>query len=359
MNFVRPSKNLIFALLPLIFVTLACSRLAALKASLFEDDNAEKAVAEIKNKIGKPFKVTEIIIEKDTLTVRAQDPDKPQNLDEYKYVAGFVSGPTAVKLNALNDNLEKSSFPIDEINFAAVPQMIADALKQTAVEGGEVEKLTFQRGFAIVDNDAGSLGAARWNIEIVGTRENASATGSPNGKIIGVNLSQTSRAKNYNATTREELEKAQNALRETFGADGKVVKIVIYESYVFPTLLNPKNPNVTEDYKYDLNGLTKGGFVSSTFTGKKEEIFALGDVDLTRVPEFIEKTKTRTGLSDGKIASISISRETVSVMDDTYYMEIDVSLQKGVDKGMVVYNFSTGEEIRVYKDGRIVSEKKK
>ena len=358
MNFVRPSKNLIIALLPLIFIALGCSRLAALKANLFEGDNAEKAVAEIKSKIGKPFRVTEIVIEKDELKISAQDPNKPQNVDEYRYAGGFVTGPNPVKLNAIFDNVEKSSFPIDEINFAAVPQMIADALKETAIEGGEVEKLTFQRGFALTENDAGALGNARWSIEIVGTRENASATANPQGKIIGVNLSQTSRAKNYKATNREELEKAQKALRETFGAGGKVVKIVIYESYVFPTLLHPQNPNVTEDYKYDLNGLTKGGFVSTTFTGKKEELFSLDDVDLTKVPEFIERTKTRTGLSDGKVTSISIQRETVSVMDKTYFMEIDVSLQSGVNKGMVVYNFATGEEVRVYKDGRIVSEKK-
>jgi hypothetical protein len=358
MNFVRPSKNLIFALLPLIFISLACSRLAAFKANLFEGDNAEKAVAEIKSKIGKPCKVTEIVIEKDTLTIQAQDPNKPQNLDEYKYVAGFVSGPTPVKLNALNDDLEKSSFPMDEINFAAVPQMIADALKQTAIEGGVVSKLTFQRGFAIVDNNAGSLGSARWNIEITGTRESASATANPSGKVIGVNLSQTSRGANYKVTTKEELEKAQNALREAFGADGKVYKIVVYDKYLFTTMINPKNPKVTDDYKFDLNGLTKGGLVRGSVMGSMQESFPLGDVDLTKVIDYLEKARARTGLSNGTVTSISIQRETKSVMNKEFYNTIDVSLQSGVNTGMVIYDLANGEEVRVYKDGEVVSDKK-
>lgn len=353
----QASKNLFFALLPLIFISLACSRLTAFKANLFEGNNAEKAVTEIKNKIGKPFKVTEIMIEQNQLRIHAQDPNNLQNLDEYKYIAGFISGPTPVKLNALNDNLEKSSFPIDEINFAAIPQMIEDALKQTAVEGGKVSKLTFQRGFAIVENDAGSLGSARWSIEIVGTRENASAYANPKGKITGVNLSQTSRGANYKATTREELERAQTALRDAFGANAKVEKIVVYEKYVFVTMINTKNPKAGDSYKYDLNGLTKSGFVESMVFGVFNEPFALGDVDLTKVPDFIEKTKSRTGLANGLISSISIRRETVSVTDKAFYTNLDVSLQSGANKGSVNYDFATGEEIRVYKNGEIVSKR--
>ncbi len=347
---------MIIALLPLILVTIACSRLTAFRANLFEGDNAEKAVAEVKSKIGKPFKVTEIVVEKNTLRIHAQDPNNLQNLDEYKYAAGFVTGPNPVKLNALNDNLEKASFPIDEIDFAAIPQMLADALKQTSIDGGEVSKLTFQRGFAIVDNDAGSLGNARWSIEIVGTRENASAYANPKGKITGVNLSQTSRGANYKATTKDELEKAQNALREAFGADGKVYKILVYEKYVFTTMINPKNPKVTDDYKFDLNGLTKGGLQGS-ITGTQREVFSLGDVDLTTIPDYIERARARTGLTNGSIASISIERETISVMDKKFYTTVDVSLQSGVNKGMVVYDMANGEEIRVYKDGEIISKK--
>ena len=360
MNFVRPSKNLIIALLPLIFIALGCSRLAALKANLFEGDNAEKAVAAIKDKIGKPFKVTEIVIERDELKVHAQDPNNPQNLDEYKYIGGFVTGPNAVKLNALNDNLEKSSFPIDQIDFAAVPQMIEDALRQAAVEGGEVTKMTFQRGFAIVENDAGSLGNARWQIEINGTRENVTATASPNGKVIGVDLSRTSRAASYKTTTREELQKAQNAYTEAFGANCKVKKVVIYEKYVFVSVVNPKNEKTTDDYKFDLSGLGKSSFMSDTiFPPEKDKLFLLSSVNLADAADYIEKAKNRLDMRGASVSSVSIQRDTMSVLDKTLRTTLDVGLQSGSEKGYVFYDLSNGgAEMRVVKNGETVSETK-
>lgn len=353
----QSAKTSIFALLIIIFVVLGCNRLTAFKANMFEGNNAEKAVSEVKAKIGKPFKITEVMIEKNELRIQAQDPNNPKNLDEYKYVSGFIVEPNPVKLNAMNDKLDQSAFPIDEINFAAVPQIVADALKQTAVEGGTVRRMTFQRGFAIVGNSAGSLGNARWNIEVVGTRENASAAANPQGKVVGVNLSQTSRGADYRVTTREELEKVQTALKEVLGANAKIYKILIYDKYFMAEIPNAENPKATDTYKFDVNGLTKGGLVPGVISGTHNELFSIADIDLTKVPEYIEKTRNRTALPDGTIGSISIQRTTISVMDKSFYTTLDVSLQSGVKRGMVVYDLANGEEVRVYKNGEIISRR--
>src|SRR4030095_16719796 len=129
----------VLALLLIIFVVLGCSSIKNLvpkKGQYYEGDSAQKAAQAIKDKIGKPFKVVEVFIDEDEFRVHAQDPNKPRNVDEYKYVAGFVSGPTPVQLGGMIDDAEKSSFPFDDIDFTAVPKFCKAALDRAGIEGG-------------------------------------------------------------------------------------------------------------------------------------------------------------------------------------------------------------------------------
>ncbi len=157
------------------------------KGHYFEGDSAVKAAAAIRDKVGKPFKVIEIFIDEDEFKVHVQDPDKPQNVDEYKYVAGFVQGPQPVQVSgAYAKDLNKSSFPFDEIDFSAIPRFTKEAIEKAGIEGGSIYRLTFQRGFAMTDTEAGAIGNPRWYIEIDGTRERVSATADPKGKLLEV-----------------------------------------------------------------------------------------------------------------------------------------------------------------------------
>src|SRR3982751_6741622 len=110
---------------------LGCSGLRGLvpkKGQYFEGNAAQTAAAAVKDKIGKPFKVVEVFIDDNEFRVHAQDPNNPRHVDEYKYVAGFVSGPAPIQLNGLIEDPEKSSFPFDEIDFSAVPKITKEAL---------------------------------------------------------------------------------------------------------------------------------------------------------------------------------------------------------------------------------------
>ena len=99
-------------MLILIFFALGgnLGRLAKLTANYFESDAAQVAAADFKKKIGKPLRVFEITITPEGITFPAQDPNNPRNLDLYKYAAGFIIGPTPVKMSATQrGNLEQTS----------------------------------------------------------------------------------------------------------------------------------------------------------------------------------------------------------------------------------------------------------
>ena len=109
---------------------------------------------------------------------------------------------------------------------------------------------------SVTETDAGSLGSARWHIEIKGAREDVTAAADPKGKLLGVDLSRTSRAADYKVITKDELGKAQDALRNVLGENTKVLEIIIYEKYLMCSVPNPQNPNVQDSYQYGINGLT-------------------------------------------------------------------------------------------------------
>ncbi|MEO6589485.1 MAG: hypothetical protein ABIP06_09290 [Pyrinomonadaceae bacterium] len=342
-------------LLILICVGVGCKTLGRLgKTDYFAGDSAKVAADAINEKIGKSFNVTEVFIDGGEFRVQAQDPDNPKNLDEYKYVAGFVTGPNPVKLNGMNENLEKSSFPFDKINFAAIPEFAREAIEKSGIEGAKIYRMTFQRGFAITDGSAGSLGNARWHIEIKGTREDVTAAANPDGKLLGVDLSRTSKAADYKVITTEELQKAQDALKNFLGENARVSDIVIYEKYLMCKTANRENPSVEDTYQYGINGLTKQGLVQMPkINTQLNEDFTLGDINLTDAAKYIEKAKRRVEMPDATISSMSVRRTVKSVMDRVFYTEWSVNLKKGVNEGSVYYD-NDGKEIRVRKNGKII-----
>ena len=254
----------------------------------------------------------------------------------------------------MTDNLEKSSFPFDDINFAAIPEFTREAIAQSGIEGAEVYRMTFQRGFAITDGDAGSLGNARWLIEIKGTREDVTAAASPDGKLLGIDLSRTSRAADYKVTTPEELQKAQTTLRNFLGENAQVSEIVIYEKYLMCKTANRENPSVEDSYQYGINGLTKQGLLQTPkIKTQLNEDFSLSDINLTDAAKYIEKAKQRVEMPDATISSLSIRRTIKSVMDKIFYTEWSVSLKKGVNEASVYYD-NDGNEMLVRKNGKTI-----
>lgn len=343
----------------LLMVGLGCKTLGRLgKKNYFEGGDAQVAADAIKEKIGKSFKVTEVFIEDDEFRVQAQDPNNPKNLDEYKYVGGFVTGPNPVKLNGMNENLEKSTFPFDEINFAAIPELSRQAIEQSGIEGAKISRMTFQRGFALTETDAGGYGTARWLIEIKGTREDVTAAASPDGKLLGVDLSRTSKAADYKVTTTGELKKAQDALKNFLGENAKVSEIVIYEKFLMCKTANRENPNVEDSYQFGINGLTKQGLVKMPkIKTPFNEDLSLSDINLTDAAKYIEKAKQRVEMPDASLTSFSVRRATKSVFDKTFRTEWGVSLKKGVNEGSVYFD-NEGNEIRVLKNGKTIFSEK-
>ena len=142
------------AMLVVLVAVLGCSRFSTLgNVDLYEGDNAAKAAAAIKEKIG-ASKIGVIMAEvrKDSMKITIQAPDNPKNMDEYTYEKGRASGPKPVQAMSFG-NLEMTAdkyhlTDFSEINFAAIPETVKKAIARSGLENGKVDVISMDQEYA-------------------------------------------------------------------------------------------------------------------------------------------------------------------------------------------------------------------
>jgi hypothetical protein len=323
------------------------------KTNMFEGTAATDAVEAFRKKVGGPIKALSVEIEKDGMTLKAQDPKNPENVDEYKYVKGFVTGPTPVRLNLLEKNIDQTLFNLDEIDLAATARVATTALERAQIEGGKIKKMTIERTLSIATGMTKS-GNVRWTIEIEGTRESASAVADGKGNILGLDLSQTARAAQFSTYSADTLREAAPRIKEAFGGKVTLLEVTIYDKYLWFQAKSPKDGEITQ-YKYDINGVTSSELSNlgdptpievRTRQFKIEELyFDLDDVNLAMAPELGKKACARLNLSDGKVSLYKIERRPQrKFLSKELITRWSVSCQQGRKSGYVDYD-TTGNEL--------------
>ena len=142
------------AMLVVLIAILGCSRFSTLgNVDLYEGDNAAKAAAAIKDKIGaSKIGVITAEVRKDSMKITIQAPDNPKNMDEYTFEKGRASGPKPVqamsfgKLEMTADKYHLTDF--SEINFAAIPETVRKAIARSGLENGRVDVISMDQEYA-------------------------------------------------------------------------------------------------------------------------------------------------------------------------------------------------------------------
>jgi hypothetical protein len=347
----RPLWSLLLAAGVCLSATIGCRLFS--KTNLFEGTAATDAVAAFRKKVGGPIKALSVEIERDTMTLKAQDPKNPQNVDEYKYVKGFVTGPTPVRLNVMEKNVDQTLFALDDIDLAATARVATSALERAKIEGGKIKKMTIERALSIATGMTKS-GNVRWSIDIEGTRESASAVADGKGNILGVDLSQTSRAAQFSTYSADTLREAAPRIKEAFGGKIKLLQMTIYDKYLWFQAKSPKDGEITQ-YKYDINGVTSSELSNLSdptpievrmHEFKLEDLlFDFDDVNLALAPELGKKACARLNLPDGKVSLYTIERRAKrEFQSKDLVTRWSIFCQQGRKSGYVDYDM-TGNEL--------------
>ena len=161
----------------------AAPAVEAPKVSLVSDvatlQKAEAALKELPKFKGKEIMVFQKIHfygkDANMIVVTLQDPEKPENVDEYKFTGGAWQTPQPVALTGGGD-MSANVFPLSSIKFETVANIQKQLdEKAKSVEGAELDGHTY-----LVLT---SSGEKKWYTHIKGTRESFSGYFQPDGTL--------------------------------------------------------------------------------------------------------------------------------------------------------------------------------
>jgi hypothetical protein len=195
------ARLLVFAILILALAVLACrslttrrsdypynrpvssgtpSRGATTDENLFEAGKMKEVVAAFEKEVGGPIRVLQLTIYPNFATLQAQDPNKPENVDEYTYRNGKID-KRPVKLYG-SGKLEDNLFPISDVNFDAV-STLADEIKNKArekdLEGAKDPYMIIKRNLPFTNK-------VILRLYLSGTRKNIRMEADAGGKVTKV-----------------------------------------------------------------------------------------------------------------------------------------------------------------------------
>ena len=334
-----------------VFLTmiLGCRGLTSRRpTNYFESNNTQAAAEAIKDKIGVPFKVFKVEVERDKFTMQIQSPQNADNLDEYQYSGGTVAGPHPVQTDTFYD-FHRFVFDYDDKDFAALPQMIQESISKSQMENAEVSHLTLSRGMGSGEDSpirVGQMFEVRWFITIHGARANTTAVADERGNLQGVDISKTAVAKNYDVLQVDEFKKAVEALRKTVGEEKKIYKISISHDALGAEILNPQN--TLDGYRFNVNGFNRAGASSMMAMSAFNEKFSFDETNLNAAADLIQRAVERLKFKNGRLDTVIIERTKAGDSEFKSKVVWRINVKGDLDTGYVQFD-AKGNELAARK----------
>jgi DNA-directed RNA polymerase subunit RPC12/RpoP len=101
----------------------------------------------LEERLGKPVMVKDLVLYPTYARAVAQDPKAKHHLDSYFYRYGNLQDPEPQRLvGSGKRNVDKLVFSLDEVDFTKIPQLLASASADLAIEQGAVTHVIIERG---------------------------------------------------------------------------------------------------------------------------------------------------------------------------------------------------------------------
>ncbi len=305
---------------------------------------ASNAIARLVKEIGHTPAVSRITIEPHKITLLVQGRRLPHDVDAWTVTRQrillidreSVSGPTPSRTDTIVAEAEGGFFPLRDVALADVTTVIANAIRRVALEEtGQVERVIIDRRIAILPKPA--YDEVRWTIPVTSGRESATAFADAGGRIVGLDLSQTNRARRLDLLAQDDwpMAQARDDLLAIIGPGAVVHEVRVYNTYLFVVADHPTTPGMRRDYSWNLSGVKRGIVdmprIDAQMRGTAP--FSLSALDYTKLPQIKAAARTALGMQDSKVTFIKAEKPTTGARQADVRWAVEIGAdrsQRGV-----------------------------
>lgn len=286
----------------IVLLAVACPPARAAESYLTDAGEAARAVGLVTGKHETPLQLHSLRITDHEITMAVRGGTHPTHLDEWRvrrgrvlflFDAERVSGPVARVAPLTVADAEAGFFLLDGIALDAVSTVVTQAIGRAKLEGtATVQSIEIARRIHPLPKP--SYGDIRWSVYVATPHESAVVFADADGNIVGVDLSNTKRARLTNFITDDDWPK-QTAVKDLLVAigDGRQVRdVTIYPNYIQVKVDHPTNRRRTQGYSWDLSGVTHSVSMTPLFpTATDEELFSLAQMDVEPLADIREAAR--------------------------------------------------------------------
>ena len=138
-------------------------------------EELNKIKAAFKEKIGGELKILEMNLAENYSQIQAQDPNKPENVDQYTYRDGAMEKVVPVKISG-SGKLEDNLFKLDDMPLEKIPDLVREAMERS--------KDLEEPKPSLVRLDLNHQGKPEIHVSITSTRKNALMVCDAKGNVI-------------------------------------------------------------------------------------------------------------------------------------------------------------------------------
>lgn len=115
-----------------VAATLHGARSAA-APDLFGSDLVARAVRDVEARVGAPLSVLDLQVENGSIRLQVQDPQRPENVDQFEWRQGVLDGPRPVQLLG-SGSLAASLYPISAVDLTQIPAFTEAAMAKLGID---------------------------------------------------------------------------------------------------------------------------------------------------------------------------------------------------------------------------------
>ncbi len=296
----------------------------------------QKGWSQLVEKFGSDIDVAEIMIRPDAIEVLARAAEGGARIDKwrisYKAILSatfhFVAGPRAERPSSPVANIETGFFRLASVPLHRLwPTLDAAKERVKLDDPGQVSSVRIARLVTLLPNPA--HGEVRWSISVTSPRESASATASADGRIIGVDISQTNRGRNRNFLVQDDwpLADAQASFRTIVGARPVVYEIDLSAGSVKMTAGSQASPTAQTAWLWD-GGTFRRDFIDSPnielIRNNGNLPFTLDEVDVSKAPVILKAAREKEPSGHPRIMIAKATKERVAVGSPQVLWEVQM-----------------------------------